>query len=134
METSTNVQSNTAGRPKSKIRIILEVIVPLILAFIIIPIFFGGSSSAAKKTAESFVKKDVYSSLGIVADTFSSEVIYKNGSSRLIVVKFGVGSKDWMGAYCVYTEGKRLSNSTTMMPPGYDFEENIEQSKALFGL
>ena len=113
-----------------------------ILSIVIVVIFFGTLISnlgglgggSAKQAAEDKVKQNVYMSLGIVPTDFKSDVIYKSGDKRLIVVKYGLTSSDWDGSYCVYTSGKYAMSTTQMMGADYDFEEHVEECKALFGL
>ncbi len=86
------------------------------------------------KEAEKYVKSDVYKQLGVVADDFDTEILCREGAKRLVAVKFSVDSGDWMGSYCVYMDGKYVLNCTTMLPAGYEFDENLEELKALFGM
>lgn len=113
---------------------ILSIVVVVIFLGTLISEFGGLGGGSAKKAAEDKVKQNVYMSLGIVPTDFKSDVIYKSGDKRLIVVKFGLTSSDWDGSYCVYTSGKYVVNTTQMMGADYDFEEHVEECKTLFGL
>ncbi len=100
----------------------------------IFDVFYGTSDSACIEVAEKGVKSQVYKELGVVADRFDSEVIYKDGDDRLIAVKYAFDDGDWGGAYCLYLVGEYVVNGTSMLPPGFDFDERLEELKALFGL
>ncbi len=95
---------------------------------------FGTSDSTCIEAAEKGVKSQVYKELGVVADRFDSEVIYKDGNDRLIAVKYAFDDGDWGGAYCLYLVGEYVVNGTSMLPPGFDFDAQLEELKALFGL
>ena len=110
----------------------LIVFIPLIIALLS---YFGVTGgNTARKEAENHVKQSVYASLGVVPQKFNSEVIYKDGTKRLIEVKYGLTSTEWDGTYCVYLNDKYVVNSTVMMGAGYSFKEHIGEVKALFGL
>lgn len=114
-------------------------IAEIIVLIILIGSFFVGgnlftSESDIIEDAEKMVNQDVYRNLGLVPERFDSEVIYKDGDERLIQVRYDLASDGWDGTYCVYTLGKSASRCTTMMGATYDFEENLVETKALFGL
>ena len=131
-----NVNAPVVSEKKGGINLkkILSIVAIVILLGTLISNFGGLGGGSAKKAAENKVKQNVYISLGIVPTDFKSEVIYKSGDKRLIVVKYGLTSSDWDGSYCVYTSGKYAMNTTQMMGADYDFEEHVEECKALFGL
>lgn len=113
---------------------ILSIVIVVIFLGTLISNLDGLGGGSAKQAAEDRVKQNVYMSLGIVPTDFKSDVIYKSGDKRLIAVKFGLTSSDWDGSYCVYTSEKYVVNTTQMMGADYDFEEHVEECKALFGL
>lgn len=113
---------------------ILSLVFAVILIGALISNFGGLGGGSAKQAAEDKVKQNVYMSLGIVPTDFKSEVIYKSGDKRLIAVKYGLTSSDWDGSYCVYTSGKYAMGTTQMMGADYDYDEHVEECKALFGL
>lgn len=131
-----NVNASAVPQKNGSINLkkILSIVVVVIFLGTLISEFGGLGGGSAKKAAEDKVKQNVYMSLGIVPTDFKSDVIYKSGDKRLIVVKFGLTSSDWDGSYCVYTSGKYVVNTTQMMGADYDFEEHVEECKALFGL
>lgn len=131
-----NVNAPVVSDKKGGINLkkILSIVAIVILLGTLISEFGGLGGGSAKKAAEDKVKQNVYMSLGIVPTDFKSEVIYKSGDKRLIVVKYGLTSSDWDGSYCVYKSGKYAMSSTQMMGADYDFEEHVEECKALFGL
>lgn len=131
-----NVTAPVVSEKKGGINLkkILSIVAIVILLGTLISNFGGLGGGSAKKAAENKVKQNVYMSLGIVPTDFKSEVIYKSGDKRLIVVKYGLTSSDWDGSYYVYTSGKYAMNTTQMMGADYDFEEHVEECKALFGL
>lgn len=131
-----NVTAPVVSEKKGGINLkkILSIVAIVILLGTLMSNFGGLGGGSAKKAAENKVKQNVYMSLGIVPTDFKSEVIYKSGDKRLIVVKYGLTSSDWDGSYCVYTSGKYAMNTTQMMGADYDFEEHVEECKALFGL
>ncbi|MGN1161879.1 MAG: hypothetical protein ACI4SX_06505, partial [Candidatus Fimenecus sp.] len=100
---------------------------------------FGGSNSEESKAieaAEKHVKQSVYVDVGVVPESFKSKVIYKDGDKRLIWVRVALeeGSSDWGAGYCVYTIHDIVRNCTESMGGGYDFEDHLEEIKALFAL
>ena len=89
----------------------------------------------SKDAAQKYVGQQVYRSLGIVCERYRTEVIYKDGDTRLIAVQFyteGAGAAG--GSFCVYCVAGTVCSSTTMMGSGYDYEEALPELKALFGL
>lgn len=131
-----NVNAPAVSEKKGGINLkkILSIVVVIIFLGTLISEFGGLGGGSAKQAAEDKVKQNVYMNLGIVPTDFKSEVIYKSGDKRLIVVKYGLTSSDWDGSYCVYTSGKYAMSTTQMMGADYDFEEHVEECKALFGL
>lgn len=54
---------------------------------------------------------------------------------RLISVHFYFeDSSNPIGSYCVCCVGGYVYSSTSMMGPGYDFEDSLPELKALFGV
>jgi len=84
--------------------------------------------------AEERVNQSVYTDLGIVAECFDSEIIYEEDGEYLVAVRYGLDSRDWDGCYCVHMNGEYAVGCTTMLPSGYDFDERLEELKALFGI
>ena len=80
----TQTQNNSGGGLSGLFRI---GIIVAVLLFSFSGYTFVGNAPA-KKAAESYVKQDVYESLGLVPKYFRSEMIYKSGSNRLIEVKY----------------------------------------------
>lgn len=108
-----------------------------VIAVLLIPRWLGGDpfGSKSKDSAEKYVGQQVYRSLGIVCERYRTEVIYKDGDTRLIAVQFyteGAGAAG--GSFCVYCVAGTVCSSTTMMGSGYDYEEALPELKALFGL
>ena len=115
-------------------------IAKIIVLIILIGSFFVGGNlftneSDAIESAEKMVNHEVNRYLGLVPERFDSEVIYKDDDDRLIQVRYCLDkSGDWDGTCCVFTKGDYAYNCTTIMGAGYDFEENLAETKALFGL
>lgn len=105
-----------------------------IIVVTVISLLSNCSGGKYEEEAEKYVNQCVYRDLGIVAECFDSEVIFKDGDERLVAVRYGLDSKDWDGAYCVYMKGEYVANCTTMLPSGYEFDKNLEELKALFGV
>ena len=97
--------------------------------------WYGLGNGEAKKTAEAHVNKQVYSSLGVPAKNFSSKVIYNEDNNKLIVVKYSLdNSSNWGGACCVHYKTGTVFGCTSIMPSEYDYENNIDSLKAMFGI
>ena len=95
----------------------------------------GTPMALSKDAAEKYVGQQVYRSLGIVCERYRTEVIYKDGDTRLIAVQFyteGAGAAG--GSFCVYCVAGTVCSSTNRMGSGYDYEEVLPELKALFGL
>ncbi len=94
--------------------------------------------AAVIEEAEKHVKSYVYQELGVVADHFTSEIIYEADRHPLVFIRFGVGSREPMGSYCVYCYRGighvSVLNATKMLPPGYSYREHLEELKALFAV
>lgn len=89
---------------------------------------------AAKSYVTSAFRKEV----GFAADKLECEVLYtgegqNDSTEHLISVVCHVesGAAAAYGVYCI--NGIQI-NATKMLPPGYDFDENLEDLKALFGI
>lgn len=88
-----------------------------------------------KKEAETYVNSCVYKDLGIVAERFTGDVVYKKGEDVLVEVKFYLeGDSTCDGVYCVYFRSKYVSSCTEMLPSGFDCETRLDELKALFGI
>lgn len=93
---------------------------------------FGNKSIDA---AEKYVNHQVYSSLGLPCDSYKSDVIYSDGNTQLIAVKFYISGSDYVsGSYCVYCNRGYVVSSTKMMAAEYPYKSNIESLKAMFGI
>ncbi|HIU69445.1 MAG TPA: hypothetical protein IAD23_05735 [Candidatus Scubalenecus merdavium] len=145
MDNHTNNQQNTTpseqklsvttSRPL--ISLLYKISMPLVICIVLVTIFYPKTAMCAKNKAESYVKQQVYSDLGIRPSKLKSDVIYSNFSKKLVAVQFGIDSGyDYMGGYVVFTNNGKLSNATTMLPSGFDYHDfdNIEDLKALFGI
>ena len=114
---------------------LIPVIGMIVVIFYLLPsscsILGGGS---AKSAAEKYVRQKVYTTISVVPERMSSDVIYKTGNKRLIEVKYGLTSGGWDGKCCVYTSADTAINATSVMGIGYDFRGSIEELKALFGI
>lgn len=94
--------------------------------------WFGNKS---KDAAEKYVAQQVYRSSGLVCESYRSEVVYKDGDTRLIAVQFYTkGAKAAGGSFCVYCVAGVVRSSTNMMGSGYDYKEALPELKALFGI
>lgn len=133
---SENVQPTTQRTAKKKSRLsFITVILPLLpLIFYLFFHFADSGEKAAIEAAEKWVNQQVYSSLGILPKEFKSVVIYKDGQTRLIEVKFELLDENWDGTYCVHTDQKYVLGGTNMMGGGYSFKSHLEEAKAIFGL
>lgn len=112
-----------------------------IIAIIIIGFFVFGSITAffssdkeAKRVAEAKMNQLVYIELGVVPQNFNSNVIYKDGKKKIVVVKYGLTNKDWDGSACFYINDKYIINYSNIMGADYDYQGNIENIKAMFGI
>lgn len=120
---------------------LISKIIPVIVAVVMLVYagnnlgWFGLGNGEAEKAAEAYVNKQVYSTLGVPAKNYSSEVIYNEDGNKLIVVKYSLeNNSNWGGACCVHYKDGVVWGSTTIMPPAYDFKANIDESMALFGI
>lgn len=113
----------------------VKIVLPLLAAVLLVANLLPSRvESTAIENAEKMVNQDVYRSLGVVPQSFDSEVIYKDGDIRLIQVRYSLDSDDWDGTYCVCAEGEYALRCTIMMGATYDFKENLQETKALFGV
>lgn len=138
MEENTNVDQQVTQKKSSTWKIIPTVITIVGFVYIAFLLFGGGigEESKAIEAAEKHVKQSVYQEVGVVPESFKSEVIYKDGDKRLIWVRVALeeDSDDWGAGYCVYTIHDIVRNCTESMGGGYDFEDHLEEIKALFAL
>lgn len=138
MEENTTVNQTATQKKSSAWKIIPTVITIIGFVYIAFLLFGGGigEESKAIEAAEKHVKQSVYQEVGIVPESFKSEVIYKDGDKRLIWVRVALeeDSDDWGAGYCVYTIHDIVRNCTESMGGGYDFEDHLEEIKALFAL
>ena len=138
MEENTTVNQQATQKKSSNWKIIPTVITIIGFVYIVV-LLFGGSNGEESKSieaAEKHVKQSVYVDVGVVPESFKSKVIYKDGDKRLIWVRVALeeGSSDWGAGYCVYTIHDIVWNCTESMGGGYDFEDHLEEIKALFAL
>ena len=142
--------------PIAVLILIALVIVGMIGIAVVIPIIgsifgdaatnFSSISPAEKEAieaAEKRAKQIVYEEKGLVATRFDSEIIYEDGDERLIVVRLGFDlPEDYPTAYpseylfsmCVNTKHDIAFNTTTIQNGDFNYEERIEELKALFGI
>ena len=114
----------------------------VLAALLILSLVRCNSQNAYKRnaiaSAESYVTAQFYSDWGDSADKLESTVVYKGKEANGVPVHL-IGVRCYWegtvtGAYCVYTRYGAFRNATTILPSGYDFEENISSLKALFGI
>lgn len=116
------------------LKIIGSIIMGIVIVTAVISVYGGGTESSAIEEAEKYANNRFYSTYGFVADKMTSDVIYKSGADKLITVKFYYDN-ECLGVCCVHTSsGSVVQNCSTIMMPNYDFEENLSNTKALFGL
>lgn len=90
------------------------------------------------KAAESYVTSAYRREIGLAADSLESEIVYSGEGQNesevyLIAVKCYAGNNA-AAAYGVHCINGVKCGATKMLPPGYDFDENLEDLKALFGI
>lgn len=101
---------------------------------------FLGSTDSEKEVieaAEKYVNSRVYKTIGLVPESFSSEIIYEDEYDRIVAVKYGFDSSADDGAYCVYVVdggAPTAITSTDELPVGFDFEGRLDEIRAIFGL
>lgn len=138
MEENTTVNQTATQKKSSNWKTIPTVITIIGFVYIAFILFGGniGGETKAVESAEKHVKQSVYREVGVVPESFKSKVIYKDGDKRLIWVRVALeeGSSDWGAGYCVYTIHDIVWNCTESMGGGYDFEDHLEEIKALFAL
>ncbi len=120
----------------------------LICLLIAIMLFVSGCSlfeseeekygKEAIDVAESYATSAFRKEMGFAADEVEGEVLYTGEGQNesvvnLIAVKCYL-ERDVVAAYGVYCVNGIRVNATKMLPPGYDFDENLEDLKALFGI
>lgn len=118
-------------------------ILSLVIAIVfILSLFSCGSINSyddkAIASAESYVTSQFYDDWGYAAERLESTVIYAEEDTsgnpiHLIVVRCYWNSTV-TGSYCVYTKLCTFRGSTKMLPAGYDFIENLDSLKAMFGI
>ena len=96
---------------------------------------FDNGDADAKDAAEKYLGKQVYAELGLAPERYDSKVIFKDGNKRLIVVKYSLeNSADWGGSICVYTSNNIVLNATTINGPEFEYEERLNELRAMFGV
>ena len=90
------------------------------------------------QVAESYATSAFRKEMGFAADEVKGEVLYTGEGQNesevyLIAVKCYL-ERDVVAAYGVYCVNGVRVNATKMLPPGYDFDDNLEDLKALFGI
>lgn len=84
------------------------------------------------------IKSEVYNDWGEVAQV-SGEVIYKKGQDYIVAVQYKLQGSSFQGSYACHVYGYRKNNCyvsslTTEMPYAYDYEDHIDELKALWEL
>ena len=100
---------------------------------------FGGKyEEESIRVAESYATSEFYQGFGFAADEVEGEILYTGeGQNESVVHLIGVKcywKRDVVAAYGVYCVNGVRVNATKTLPPGYDFDENLEDLKALFGI
>lgn len=90
------------------------------------------------QVAESYATSAFRKEMGFAADEVKGEVLYTGEGQNesevyLIAVKCYL-ERDVVAAYGVYCVNGVRVNATKMLPSGYDFDDNLEDLKALFGI
>lgn len=102
-------------------------------------ISFGGKyEEESIQVAESYATSAFRQEMGFAADEVKGGVLYTGEGQNesevyLIAVKCYL-ERDVVAAYGVYCVNGVRVNATKMLPPGYDFDDNLEDLKALFGI
>ena len=117
---------------------IFGIVFLLIACYILINNVFladRNESKEAIKAAESYAISQFYQELGIAVNV-KSEIIYDDkDDNRLVAVWYCFdGDSNWQSAYCVHTKYGVRYNATEMLPMGYNFKQNLNELKALFGI
>ncbi|MBR2319841.1 MAG: hypothetical protein IKA50_03540 [Clostridia bacterium] len=100
---------------------------------------FGGKyEEESIRVAESYATSAFRQEMGFAADEVKGEVLYTGEGQNesevyLIAVKCYL-ERDVVAAYGVYCVNGVRVNATKMLPPGYDFDDNLDDLKALFGI
>lgn len=90
------------------------------------------------EVAESYAVSAFRGEVGLALDDVESEVLYNEervGDNQLFLI--GVTcymDGDVVAKYGVHCLNGVKVGATKMLPPGYDFEENLSDLKALFGV
>lgn len=112
-----------------------------ILVFAMILCLAGCGSkyeSNAVDSAKSYASSQFCSDFGSAADSLECEVIYSgedsNGNTLHLIGVRCYWNDAPAASYCVYAKLGSFRNSTQALPSGYDFGENIDSLKALFGI
>lgn len=114
---------------------ILGVVVLVLFIWGIVSIISYFSNGQPIRSAENYVNQQVYQLSGQTCQKFDSEVIYKDGSERLISVKFYIeDTSKPVGSFCVYCIYKSAYSSTTVMDANFPYKEHLDELKALFGV
>ena len=132
-----NEQNAAPETPKRNSgQIVLRILIIAVILFVI-PKFTSGDLFGKKAidAAEKYVNQQVYTSLGLSCDRFQSEIIFKDGSTKLITVNFYFSdSSSTVGSYCVYCQNGYVVSSTTMMGANYPYRDYLSDLKDLFGI
>lgn len=122
------------NKAKTGSAVVSLVVLVVMLVTLVTNCSSGSNKAKILEEAEDYVNQSVYKDLGIVAECFDSEIVYEEDGEYLVGVRYGLDSKDWDGCYCVYLKGEYVVNCTTMLPSGFDFEEKLNELRALFGI
>ncbi len=116
------------------LKILGSIIMGIVIVISVISVYGGGTQSEATESAEKYANSRFYSTYGFTPDKMTSDVIYREGADKLITIKFYYNN-ECLGVCCVHTStGSVVMNCSTIMMPDYDFKNNLNNTKALFGL
>lgn len=134
-----NQNKQTTVHSKRNLLSSIFTIVFLLIAgyYLINNVFLAGrnESKEAIKAAESYATSQLYQELGVAVNV-KSEIIYDDkDDNRLVAVWYHLdGDSKWQSAYCVHTKNGVRYSATRLLPMGYDFKQNLNDLKALFGI
>ena len=124
------MENNTNSKKGISIGSLIGIIIIMVSCFSL----YVKPSMEVPKDAIAHVKQDVVLSLGLTPEKFSTDIIYKNGKDKIIVVKYGLDSGHYDGSVALYYHENYYSSSTRIMHPDYDWRGDLESVKAIFGI
>ena len=129
-----NMENNTNNNSNKKAGISIGSLVFLIILIVCAFSIYVKPAMDVPKDAIAHVKQYVVTSLGVTPEKFDTDTIYKSGKDKIIVVKYALDNGDYDGSVALYYRDNQYMSATRIMNAEYNWNEEIETLKAIFGI